>query len=68
MKMMGKSAKSPATKAVIVAMACALGALVPVAASAAIGSSCLFGQGRILGTGAVTAVDGAAGGGINPWA
>ncbi|MBU2840810.1 DUF3034 family protein [Acidithiobacillus thiooxidans] len=65
---MGKSAKSPATKAVILAVACTLGAMVPVAANAAIGSSCLFGQGRILGTGAVTAIDGAAGGGINPWA
>nr|WP_227486617.1 DUF3034 family protein [Acidithiobacillus sp. HP-6] len=65
---MGKSAKSPATKAVILAVACTLGALVPVAANAAIGSACLFGQGRILGTGAVTAIDGAAGGGINPWA
>ena len=68
MKIMGKSAKSPATKAVILAVACTLGALVPVAANAAIGSACLFGQGRILGSGAVTAINGAAGGGINPWA
>ncbi|WP_374693407.1 DUF3034 family protein [Acidithiobacillus sp. AMEEHan] len=40
----------------------------PLVASAAIGQACLWGMGRLLGTGAVTAVDGAAGGGINPWA
>ncbi|MGE4530264.1 MAG: DUF3034 family protein [Acidithiobacillus sp.] len=65
---MGKSVYSPVMKGMIVAIACSLGALAPVAANAAIGSACLFGQGRILGTGAVTAIDGAAGGGINPWA
>ncbi len=54
-------------KVIAVATACALG-LAPLAASAAIGQASLFGMGRILGTGAVTAVDGAAGGGINPWA
>lgn len=52
-------------------VACAVGtalAASPLIASAAIGQASLFGMGRILGTGAVTAVDGAAGGGINPWA
>ncbi|WP_140390853.1 DUF3034 family protein, partial [Acidithiobacillus thiooxidans] len=56
------------SKGLAVAIACALSAIVPVTANAAIGAASLFGQGRILGTGAVTAVDGAAGGGINPWA
>ncbi len=54
-------------KVIAVATACALG-LSPLAASAAIGQASLFGMGRIIGTGAVTAVNGAAGGGINPWA
>jgi len=54
-------------RTIAVAVACSL-AFTPLAASAAIGQASLFGQGRILGTGAVTAVDGAAGGGINPWA
>ncbi|MCE5360676.1 MAG: DUF3034 family protein, partial [Acidithiobacillus sp.] len=52
-------------------VACAFGmalAASPLVASAAIGQASLFGMGRLLGTGAVTAVDGAAGGGINPWA
>jgi len=60
--------KSMKSKGLAVAIACALSAIVPVTANAAIGAASLFGQGRILGTGAVTAVDGAAGGGINPWA
>ncbi|WP_215864793.1 DUF3034 family protein, partial [Acidithiobacillus concretivorus] len=60
--------KSMKSKGLAVAIACALGALVPLTANAAIGAASLFGQGRILGTGAVTAIDGAAGGGINPWA
>ncbi|WP_215891163.1 DUF3034 family protein, partial [Acidithiobacillus thiooxidans] len=60
--------KSMKSKGLAVAIACALGAMVPLTANAAIGAASLFGQGRILGTGAVTAVDGAAGGGINPWA
>ena len=60
--------KKTSVKTVVIAVACALGASIPLAANAAIGSASLFGQGRILGTGAVTAVDGAAGGGINPWA
>ena len=52
----------------ISAVVCALGLALPFAAQGAIGQASLFGQGRLLGTGAVTAVDGAAGGGINPWA
>ncbi|WMT47997.1 MAG: DUF3034 family protein [Acidithiobacillus caldus] len=52
----------------LAAITCALGLSLPFAAHGAIGAASLFGQGRILGTGAVTAVDGAAGGGINPWA
>ncbi|WP_423856020.1 DUF3034 family protein [Acidithiobacillus montserratensis] len=59
---------SKSKKSLALAVACALGAMVPLTANAAIGAASLFGQGRILGTGAVTAVDGAAGGGINPWA
>ncbi|MGE4530274.1 MAG: DUF3034 family protein, partial [Acidithiobacillus sp.] len=60
--------KSLKVKGIAIAVACSLGAMAPVLAHAAIGSASLFGQGRILGTGAVTAIDGAAGGGINPWA
>jgi len=60
--------KSMKGKGLAVAIACALGAMAPLTANAAIGAASLFGQGRILGTGAVTAIDGAAGGGINPWA
>ncbi|MEL5848453.1 MAG: DUF3034 family protein [Candidatus Igneacidithiobacillus chanchocoensis] len=56
-------APQPATLAVAFALV-----FTPLAASAAIGQASLLGMGRILGTGAVTAVDGAAGGGINPWA
>jgi len=52
----------------LAAITCALGLSLPFAAHGAIGAASLFGQGRLLGTGAVTAVDGAAGGGINPWA
>ncbi|WP_226857258.1 hypothetical protein [Acidithiobacillus concretivorus] len=45
------------SKGLAVAIACALGAMVPLTANAAIGAASLFGQGRILGTGAVTMVD-----------
>ncbi|MBU2743432.1 DUF3034 domain-containing protein, partial [Acidithiobacillus albertensis] len=48
--------KSMKSKGLAVAIACALSAIVPVTANAAIGAASLFGQGRILGTGAVTAV------------
>lgn len=37
-------------------------------ASAALADNGLFGSGRLTATGAVTAIDGSAGGGINPWA
>ncbi len=54
-----------------VAMACGMGALMlPLAAHAAsfFSQKDLFGQGRPAGTGGVTTINGAAGGGVVPWA
>ncbi|MBU2755416.1 DUF3034 family protein [Acidithiobacillus sp. CV18-2] len=59
---------SPYRKRIVACIAGMVLVASPLLASAAIGQANLFGMGRLLGTGAVTAVDGAAGGGINPWA
>ncbi|APZ41828.1 DUF3034 family protein [Acidihalobacter ferrooxydans] len=68
MKTNNRLKKAVSGKLGVAAVTAALLAGLPVAAHAAIGQAELFGMGRILGTGGVTAVNGLAGGGINNWA